>query len=53
MAISVPPGRHEIRFRYRNPAYQKLLFAGSLGGVLVWAGYTAIRARGRVRRTSA
>jgi hypothetical protein len=53
MAIAVPPGRHEIRFRYRNPTYQKILFAGSLGGVLVWAGYAAVRARGRVRRNSA
>jgi hypothetical protein len=53
MAISVPRGRHEVRFRYRNPAYQKLLFAGSLGGVLAWAGYAAMRARGRVRRASA
>jgi hypothetical protein len=53
MAIPVPPGRHEVRFRYRNPHYQKLLFAGSLGGVLAWAGYAAMRARGRVRRTSA
>jgi hypothetical protein len=53
MAISVPPGRHEVRFRYRNPAYQKLLFAGSLGSVLVWAAYASIRARGRVRRNSA
>jgi hypothetical protein len=53
MAISVPPGRHEVRFRYSNPAYQKLLFAGSLGGVLAWAGYAAMRARRRVRRNSA
>jgi hypothetical protein len=53
MAVSVPRGRHEIRFRYRNPVYQKLLFAGSLAGVLAWAGYAAMRARGRVRRTSA
>jgi len=53
MAISVPPGRHEVRFRYRNPTYQKLLFAGSLGGVLAWAGFAAMRARGRVRRKGA
>ena len=53
MAISVPPGRHEVRFRYRNPAYQKLLFAGSLGAVLAWAGYAAMRVRAHARRTSA
>jgi hypothetical protein len=45
MAISVPPGRHEIRFRFRNPRYQKLLFAGSLAGALVYAGLCALRRR--------
>jgi len=29
MAVSVPPGRHEVVFRYRNPTYQKALFAVS------------------------
>ncbi len=52
MAISVPTGRHEIRFRYRNPSYQKLLFAGSLAGALAWAGVAALRARGRNRHIS-
>jgi 6-pyruvoyl-tetrahydropterin synthase related domain len=45
MAISVPPGRHEIRFHYRNPPYQKLLFAGSLAGALVYAGISRLRRR--------
>lgn len=50
MAIPVPPGRHEVRFRYRNPAYQKLLFAGSLGGALAWASCAALRPRRGTRR---
>jgi hypothetical protein len=45
MAISVPPGRHEVRFRYRNPRYQKLLFACSLAGALVYGGLCALRRR--------
>jgi uncharacterized membrane protein YfhO len=45
MAISVPAGRHEIRFHYRNPPYQKLLFAGSLAGALVYAGISRLRRR--------
>ena len=45
MAISVPPGRHEIRFRFRNPRYQKLLFAGSLAGALAYAGLCVLRRR--------
>lgn len=53
MAITVPPGRHEVRFRYGNPTYQKVLFVGSLAGVLAWAGFAAMGARRRVRRTSA
>jgi hypothetical protein len=52
MAVRVPPGRHEVRFRYHNPAYQKLLFAGSVGGVLLWVGYAATRPRGRARRAA-
>jgi len=52
MAISVPPGRHEIRFRFRNPAYQKVLFVGSAAGALAWAGCAAMRARRSARRTS-
>jgi len=47
MAISVPPGHHEIRFRFHNPLYQKLLFAASVVGSLAGA---AVRAR---RRASA
>lgn len=47
MAVSVPAGRHEIRFRFRNPYYQKILFLGSLVGVLVWGGGGVMRARRR------
>jgi hypothetical protein len=36
MAVDVPSGRHEVRFRYRNPAYQKLLFLSSLLAVILW-----------------
>jgi hypothetical protein len=43
MAVSVPPGRHEVRFRFRNPRYQKVLFAGSVAMALVCAGFTAVR----------
>jgi len=36
MAVDVPSGRHEVRFRYRNPAYQKLLFLSSIVAIILW-----------------
>jgi hypothetical protein len=51
MAVSVPAGRHEIRFRFRNPVYQKILFVVSLGGTLVWGGRRTMRGSRRAQRT--
>jgi len=36
MAVDVPPGRHRVYLRFRNPGYQKALFIASLFGVIVW-----------------
>jgi hypothetical protein len=47
MAVDVPAGRHRVRFRYRNPVYQKVLFLGSLLFVLCWLGTDAARGRRR------
>ena len=30
LGLRLPPGRHEVEFRYRNPSYQKALFIGAL-----------------------
>jgi hypothetical protein len=36
MVVDVPPGRHRVRLRFRNPNYQKALFVTSVLGVIVW-----------------
>jgi len=36
MAVDLTAGAHEVRFRYKNPVYQKLLFLAALLGVLLW-----------------
>jgi hypothetical protein len=45
MAVSVPPGRHAVDFRFHNPVYQKVLFVASVAGALAWAARAVLRAR--------
>jgi hypothetical protein len=47
MAISVPRGHHEIQFRFRNPSYQKALFAGSAAIGFGCASFAAARRKRR------
>ena len=45
MAVDVPAGRHSVRFRYRNPVYQKVLFLVSVLFVILWLALDAARGR--------
>ncbi|MBI2376901.1 MAG: hypothetical protein HYV07_23075 [Deltaproteobacteria bacterium] len=37
MSLTVPTGAHEVRFEYKNPAYQKLLlFAAGVVFIVLW-----------------
>ncbi len=45
MAIDVPEGRHEVRFTYRNPWWQKLGLVATLVALVVWGGVTWRRRR--------
>jgi uncharacterized membrane protein YfhO len=47
MAVDVPPGRHRVRLRYRNPEYQKALFVGSVLFVISWPLIGAVASRRR------
>jgi hypothetical protein len=40
MAIDVPAGRHEVRFTYRNPWWQKLGFVATFLVLCGWGGWT-------------
>jgi hypothetical protein len=48
MVIDVPPGRHHVRFRFRNPWWQKAALAASLLVLLGW-GAASARARATSR----
>jgi hypothetical protein len=45
MVVDVPPGRHTVRFTYRNPWWQKLGALLSLLVLLAWGGWAARRGR--------